>query len=87
MEMEKKRRYSADSYQDYKEGLLSKEEYLELKDSYHEDMKALLDEIKALKREYEEMLRMGKDKHLFQFKHFLNLQIYHFQNCLFKFIQ
>ena len=62
VEMEKKRRYSADSYQDYKEGLLSKEEYLELKDSYHEDMKALLDEIKALKREYEEMLRMGKDK-------------------------
>ena len=42
--------------------MLSKEEYLELKDSYHEDMKALLDEIKALKREYEEMLRMGKDK-------------------------
>lgn len=62
MEMEKKRRYSVDSYQDYKEGLLSKEEYLELKDSYHEDMKALLDEIKALKREYEEMLRMGKDR-------------------------
>lgn len=62
MEINKMRRYSVDSYKDYKEGMLTKEEYLELKDSFYEDINALIDEIKALKREQEKMLQMGRGK-------------------------
>ena len=55
LELKKRQQYASGIYQDYKEGILSKEEYLELKDCYRTDMDALQDEIQALKTEREKM--------------------------------
>ena len=54
LEIEKKCQYAASVYQDYKEGILSKEEYLELKDYYKTNIEILQSEIKSLEAEREE---------------------------------
>lgn len=62
LEIEKKRQYASGIYQDYKEGMLSKEEYLELKECYRADIAALEDAICALQRECEEAARNNGEK-------------------------
>lgn len=62
LEIEKKHQYVSSIYQDYKEGILSKEEYLELKDCYKTDIEALQGEIKSLEAEREETARNKKDR-------------------------
>ena len=62
LEIEKKRQYASSIYQDYKEGILSKEEYLELKDCYKTDVGTLQNEIKSLEAEREETARSKKDR-------------------------
>lgn len=55
LEMKKKRQYASDIYQDYKEGILSTEEYIELKDCYQANIAVLKQEIQTLKKECEEI--------------------------------
>lgn len=62
LEIEKKRQYASSIYQDYKEGILSKEEYLELKDCYKTDVGTLQNEIKSLEAKREETARSKKDR-------------------------
>lgn len=50
------------AYQDYKEGMLSKEEYLELKDCYKTNIESLQKEIGALEAEYEETVKNRRDQ-------------------------
>lgn len=55
LEIDKKQQYVSNLYQDYKDGILSKEEYLELKDFYRQKIADLEKEIQALKVECEEI--------------------------------
>ena len=62
LEIEKRCQYASSVYQDYKEGILSKEEYLELKDYYKTNIEILQGEIKSLEAEREETARNKKDQ-------------------------
>ncbi len=56
-EIEKKRKYSIDVYGDYKDGVVTREEYLELKESFQSGITALQEEIWALQEESEKIAR------------------------------
>lgn len=62
LEIEKKRQYASTIYQDYKDGLLSKGEYLELKDCYRADIDTLQGEIRSLEAEHEKIVSNRKDQ-------------------------
>lgn len=51
-----------DVYQDYKGGVLTKGEYLELKASFKEEISALESEIEALQEEVEKIIKDNEDK-------------------------
>lgn len=59
---EKKRRYSSEVYEDFKEGIITKGEYVELKDSFRLQIVALEKEIQSLKQELEEHAKDRADK-------------------------
>lgn len=61
-EIRKKQHYSAEIYGDYKESIISRKEYLELKEIFQEEITALQDEIQALREEMEKLARDRKDK-------------------------
>lgn len=52
-DIEKKKHYLSDIYQDYKDGILSREEYLDLKESFRTKIDSLNLELQALWDEYE----------------------------------
>lgn len=58
-QIEKKRQYMQDLYEDYKEGIVNKEEYLELKEAFRSGINALENEMLALN---EEIRKLAKDK-------------------------
>lgn len=62
LEIEKKRQYASTIYQDYKDGLLSKGEYLELKDCYRADIDTLQGEIRSLEAEHEKIVSNREDQ-------------------------
>lgn len=50
-EIQRKQKYSVDVYKDYKDGILTKEEYLELKASFREERSGLESELDVLREE------------------------------------
>lgn len=62
MEIQRKQQYSVDLYKDHKGGILTKEEYLELKSSFKEEISALEREIEALQGEAEKIAEENEDK-------------------------
>lgn len=62
LEIEKKKHYMADIYQDYKVGILSREEYIDLKDSFRTRIDSLKLELQALLEEYEETAKVQSSK-------------------------
>lgn len=60
--IEKKRRYTIGIYEDLKEGVITKEEYQELKTSFRSEIKNLEEEIQALKKEIEKLAKDRADK-------------------------
>lgn len=61
-EIRKKQHYSAEIYGDYKESIISRKEYLELKEIFQGEIAALQDEIQALREEMEKLAKDRKDK-------------------------
>lgn len=61
-EIQRKQKYSVDIYQDYKSGVLTKEEYLELKASFKEEIGILENEIEALQEEAEKIAKDNEDR-------------------------
>lgn len=61
-EIQRKQKYSVDIYQDYKSGVLTKEEYLELKASFKEEIGMLENEIEALQEEAEKIAKDNEDR-------------------------
>lgn len=59
LQIDKKRQYIQDVYEDYKEGIVNKEEYLELKEAFRAGINALEKEVTALK---EEISRLSMEK-------------------------
>lgn len=62
VEIEKKKQYSSMIYQDYKDNVLTREEYLDLKEYYRTEVKTLEDAIQALKLEYENAAKSRVDQ-------------------------
>lgn len=62
LQMDKKRQYIQDVYEDYKEGIVNKEEYLELKEAFRAGINALEKEIAALKEEISSLSMEKKDR-------------------------
>ncbi len=61
MEMIKKREYASSAYQDFKEGILSRDEYLELKECFHGEIAVLKQAIEALQIERERAVQSRTD--------------------------
>lgn len=61
-QIEKKRRYTMEVYIDFKDGIITKSEYLELKESFYSEINALEKEIEALQEEMEKLAKAKKDK-------------------------
>ena len=61
-EIQRKQKYSIDVYQDYKSGVLTNEEYLELKASFKEEISTLESEIEALQEEADKIAKDNEDK-------------------------
>lgn len=61
-QIDKKRRYTVEVYSDYKEGIITKEEYLELKESFYIEIKVLKREIEALQEEIKKIAITRADK-------------------------
>lgn len=55
--IEKKKRYSAEIYGDYKEGVITDEEYQELKISFRQQVQNLEAEVRAMRQELEKMAK------------------------------
>lgn len=62
LEIEKRQKYLSELYQDYKDGILSRDEYLELKESYQQDVVRLKKEIQALEEEKEDIAQGRKNQ-------------------------
>lgn len=62
MEIEKKRHYNSEIYQDYKDGIITKEEYMELKEAFRSEIITLKDEIHALQEEVRNLAKDREDK-------------------------
>lgn len=60
--IEKKRHYTAEIDADFKSGIITKRDYLELTESFHSEMKALDEEMKSLQDEIEYLAKIKKDK-------------------------
>lgn len=60
--MEKKRHYSTEVYGDYKDGVITEEEYRDLKSAFRREIEILNEEICALKQQLEEYVENGSDK-------------------------
>lgn len=60
--IEKKREYASGLYEDYKTGLLSKDEYQELKEGYYVEIDAAQKEIQALREEKKAIFQEISDK-------------------------
>lgn len=61
-QIEKKRQYIQDVYEDYKEEIISREEYMELKEVFRSGISALEKEIRTLAREIQELAVEKIDK-------------------------
>lgn len=61
-EMEKIKRFRESLYGDWKEGILTKEEYLSMKESYQKQLDDLSSILEKLEREKKEMGKRGKEK-------------------------
>lgn len=61
-EVQRKQKYSVDVYKDYKDGILTKDEYLELKASFREEISGLESELDALREEADRIARDNDDK-------------------------
>lgn len=61
-QIEKKRHYTTEIYVDLKEGIITKSEYLELKETFYSEIKDLEKEIEALQEEMEVLAKTKKDK-------------------------
>ena len=61
-EAEKKKKYASAVYQDYKDGILTREEYRELKEDYHVEVDALQREIQAMEKEKKAMSLERRNK-------------------------
>lgn len=61
-QIEKKRQYTRAVYEDYKEEIVSREEYFELKEAFRTGISALEKEIRALKREIQKLAVEKSDK-------------------------
>lgn len=61
-QIEKKRQYIQDVYEDYKEGIVNKEEYLELKEAFRLGINALENEITALNEEIRKLAMEKEDR-------------------------
>ena len=59
---EKKRHYSAEVYEDYKDGIITEEEYRELKAAFRLQTAALAEEINALEQEIGQLAKSREDK-------------------------
>lgn len=59
---EKKRHYSAEVYEDYKDGIITEEEYRELKAAFRLQTAALTEEINALEQEIGQLAKGREDK-------------------------
>lgn len=62
IEIQRKRQYSVDLYKDHKGGILTKEEYLELKASFKEEISELEREVEALQEEADKIAGEAEDK-------------------------
>lgn len=62
MDIQSKQQLCVSAYQDYKGGVLTKEEYLELKTAFKEEINTLESEIEALQEEIEKIAESNKDK-------------------------
>ncbi|MCI8286478.1 MAG: recombinase family protein [Lachnospiraceae bacterium] len=60
--IEKKKRYAADIYGDYKEGMITSEEYQELRVSFRRQAQSLEEEVRSLKQELEKIAKERDDK-------------------------
>lgn len=62
VQIDKKRQYIQDVYEDYKEGIVNKEEYLELKEAFRSGINALEKEITALNEEIRKLVMEKEDR-------------------------
>lgn len=60
--IEKKKRYAADIYGDYKDGMITSEEYQELRISFRRQTESLEEEVRSLKQELEKIAKERDDK-------------------------
>lgn len=60
--MEKKKHYSMEIYEDYKDGVITDEEYRELKAAFRMQIEALGTEISSLEQEIEQLAESRKDR-------------------------
>lgn len=61
-QIEKKRQYIQDVYEDYRDGIVNKEEYIELKEAFRSGIAALENEILALKEEIRKLSLEKKNR-------------------------
>ena len=62
VQIDKKRQYIQDVYEDYKEGIVNKDEYLELKEAFYSGINALESEITALNEEISKLSMEKEDR-------------------------
>lgn len=62
VQIDKKRQYIQDVYEDFKEGIVNKEEYLELKEAFRSGINTLQEEITALKQEIHKLTVEKEDR-------------------------
>lgn len=77
LEIEKRQKYLSELYQDYKDGILLKDEYLELKESYQQDVGRLKKKFRHWKRKKRILHRAERIKwngwgNLFNIRGFMN---------------
>lgn len=60
--IDKKRRYIQDVYEDYREGIVNQEEYIELKEAFRSEIASLEHEITALKEEIRKLSSEKEDR-------------------------
>lgn len=60
--IEKKRHYITEIYTDFKDGVITKREYLELKESFHIEIQTLEKEMESLQEEIENLAKTKEDK-------------------------